>query len=450
MPLDMTDGRRTPSRWLRRARASVALVALAGILQLGSAGAESVEGPATVTREAYFTTPITQITPPLLRAGFPPATACLVAGLVGVEQLCGPEVQQLGGLLGLSDGIPILVTPDGDLAQPVLPGTTPVGMIAGQQRYSSLLQIALPTLPAGERLARLELVLKADGLNFAIESPAVRDLVLQVVSQLAEQDPTKIVDAVERALSGEVPVVTDTITGIEACPAVEPWASGAAQGAGLDGTRLPDVNCLLGTTGAYDPAARTFTFDLTFAAQAWLEGKDGQPFANEGIVLRPLGAPNLAYGDPDLSTNWLVSLGTGSNANGATPVLRYSTVPADPAPPASGGTGGGTAALPPLTGGGAPVDFGPLAPTGPASVGGALSARFAEREPHDGGGGTPGWVWLALPLGILGAVLLGQALGAEPSATRRRPGALSHLVATEELAAAPSAASPTHPRGAAP
>ena len=26
-------------------------------------------------------------------------------------------------------------------------------------------------------------------------------------------------------------------------------------------------------------------------------------------MLRPVGAPNLAYGDPDLSTNWIVSLG---------------------------------------------------------------------------------------------------------------------------------------------
>jgi hypothetical protein len=76
----MMDGRRTTSRWLRRARASAAVLALAGLLQLAPAGAQSVEEPATVSREAYFTTPISQVTPPLLRRGFPPATACLVAG----------------------------------------------------------------------------------------------------------------------------------------------------------------------------------------------------------------------------------------------------------------------------------------------------------------------------------------------------------------------------------
>ena len=438
----MTDGRRTHSRWLRRARASLAVLALAGLLQLGPAGAETVEGPATVSREAYFTSPITQITPPLLRAGFPPATACLVAGLVGVPQLCGPEVQQLGGLLGLSDGIPILVSPDGDLAQPVLPGTTPVGMIAGQQRYASLLQLALPTIPAGERLASFELVLRQDGLNFAIESPAVRDIVLQVVSQLQDQDPQKVLDAVTRALSGEVPLVTETVTGIEACPIVEPWQGGPAQGAGLDGTRLPDATCLLGTTGSYDPSDGTWTFDLTFAAQAWLEGVEGEAFANEGILLRPVGAPNLAYGDPDLSTNWLVSLGTAANGSGRQPIVRYSTVAAEVDGPAtSGGGGGGTVALPPISTGGGPVDFGPVAPSGPASVSGALRARYAEREASGGAGSTPGWVWLALPLGALGALLFGQSLAAVPAAVRRRPGALSQLIAADELA---------HERGAEP
>jgi hypothetical protein len=80
-------------------------------------------------------------------------------------------------------------------------------------------------------------------------------------------------------------------------------------------------------------------------------------------------------------------------------------------------------------------------------VAGALRARFAEREPFDGSGSTPGWVWLALPLAALGVLLFAQSLDAVPAAGRRRPGALSHLVAAEELAAAPP---PSDPRGAAP
>src|SRR5205085_5201239 len=114
--------------------------------------------------------------------GFPPATACLVAGLVGVPQLCGNEVQQATALLGLNDGLPIPITPDSDLAQPIaLPGTTPVGMFGGQPRYVSLAALNLPPLAPGQRYGKFELVLHEDGVNFAIESPALRDIVLQLV-----------------------------------------------------------------------------------------------------------------------------------------------------------------------------------------------------------------------------------------------------------------------------
>ena len=68
----------------RRRIGVIGAAVLAGVvLSAGSGGADTVEAPATVARQAYFTYPVTQITPPLLRNGFPPATACLVAGLVG-------------------------------------------------------------------------------------------------------------------------------------------------------------------------------------------------------------------------------------------------------------------------------------------------------------------------------------------------------------------------------
>ena len=93
-----------------------ALVAVLGLglaLRLGGASADTVTQPATVTRQAYFTNPLTQVTPPLLRNSFPPATACLVAGLAGIPQVCGSDVQRITQMLGLSDGIPVLITPDG-------------------------------------------------------------------------------------------------------------------------------------------------------------------------------------------------------------------------------------------------------------------------------------------------------------------------------------------------
>jgi hypothetical protein len=341
--------------------------------------------------------------------------------------VCGNEVQQVVALLGLSDGLPILVTPDGDLAQPISPNTTPVGMLGGQARYVSGFQIALPALPEGQRFASFELIFHQDGLNFALESPVVRDVVLQIISQLEDQDPQLIADAIQRALTGEVPLVTQTITGIEACPATQPFNGGPAQGASLDGTRLPDVDCLAGTTGAFDPATGTFTFDLSFAAQAWTTGLDGkEPIPNEGILLRPAGAPNLAYGDPDLSTNWIVSLADSTAAAGLRPVIRYSTVADESA------TGGGVA-LPddsfdiPTVDGGGGLDLGsPSAPSGTGTVG-ALRARFADVEHTGGDPQTPGWVWIGLPLLAAGALMLTDALRAQPALARRRPGALTRL-----------------------
>lgn len=398
------------------------------VLRAGSGTAETVEAPAAFGRQAYFTYPITQVTPPVLRNGFPPATACLVAGLVGVPQVCGSEIQQVVALLGLGDGLPILVTPDGDLAQPVAPGTSPVGMLAGQPRYVSGFQLALPALPAGERFASFEVVFQQDGLNFAIESPAVRDVVLQIVSQLQDQDPQLIADAIQRALSGEVPLAAETITGIEACPAVQAWNGGPAQGVSLDGSRLPDVNCVAGTTGVFDPAARTWTFDLTFAAQAWTTGLEGgPPLANEGFLLRPAGAPNLAYGDPDLSTNWIASLADSSAAAGLRPVIRYSTIAEETS------TGGG-AILPgdsfeiPIVGGTGDLGLGLGSPsTGGSSTVGALRARYAEGERTGGNPRTPGWVWVGLPLLAVLALVMTDALRAQPALARRRPGALTRL-----------------------
>ena len=164
-----------------------------------------------------------------------------------------PKCNKSPALLGLTDGLPIPLTPDGDLAQPVvLPGTTPVGMFGGQPRYVSLAALNLPPLADGARYGKFELVFHEAGVNFAIESPALRDIVLQTVAQLSEQDPAKVSDAITRALTGGVPLVTDTISGIEACPITQEWNGGPAQGAALDGTRLPDVDCLTGTTGVFN------------------------------------------------------------------------------------------------------------------------------------------------------------------------------------------------------
>jgi len=438
-----------PSRRRRLVVGALAL-SLAGSVGLAglAAGAATVEEPATVSRQAYFTHPVTQVTPPLLTTGFPPGTMCLVAGLVGAAQLCGEEVQQVGGALGLSDGLPIPQSPDGDVAQPVAPGTTPVGMLGGQPRYTSLFQLTLPTLPEGQGFASFELVLHADGLAFAAESPALRAVVLSLLSQVSDQDPARFAEELGQVLqSGEL--VTDAITGIEACPSTQPWKGGDAQASADDGTRLPDVDCLLGTTGTFDEAAGTWTFDLTFAVQAWTEGAPGSdaPLPNEGIVLRPVGAPNLAYGDPDVSTNWVVSLADSEAADeGLRPRIRYSLQPlADDGGPLPFDPGPAVEVpvdVPAFVPSPAPAVPAVRTPSPGAALAGSLRARYAEAPASGGPGHLPGWTWLALPLGLGGATLFGQALAAPADAARRRPGALTRLVAADAHRVTPPTAPP--------
>lgn len=427
-------------RWFVAIGLSVAVA----LFQFAAAGAETVQARATVSREAYFTFPITQTAPPLIRNGFPPATACLVAGLVGVPQICGTEAQQLAALAGLTDGLPVPVTPDGDFSQAtVLPGTTPVGMAGGQTRYVSLAALNLPPLDTGQRYGKFELVLFEDGVNFSIESPALRDVVLQLISQASDQDPALIAGAIQRALTGEVPLAAETITGIEACPIVEEWNAGRGQGASVDGSRLPKVDCVAGTSGVFDEANRTWTFDLTFAVQAWTEGVDGEALPNQGIMLRPVGAPNLAYGDPDFSTNWQVSLADSTNADtNLRPLVRYETVVDD-----------SELVVDP----GGSVDFtedglddagGDLGGFDDGSVGGGLGTGTGTDAGGSGDGGgatidvpkprvvsssgkgsTPGWLWFLLPLALIAAYVFEQSLIATPAALRRRAGALSALEA---------------------
>ncbi len=395
----------------------------------GRATAQDQQEVATVTRQAFFTRPATEVAPPLLFNGFPPSTACLVAGLVGAPQLCGETIADIADLLGLSDGLPLPSTPDSSILQPVVPGTTPVGMLLGQERYASLLQLALPAVPEGQKIGRFELVLQQAGLNFALESPAFRQLVLAAISQIDETDPTLFATALADIVNGKLPALAQHVTGIEACPVLEPWNGGDAQDAALDGTRLPDASCIQGTTGVYDPALGTWTFDLTFAAQAWTSDDPEDALANEGIILRPVGAPNLAYGDPDLSTNFLVSLGDGEAPEGQRPLIRYATVPASrpSAPPPAAPvlpSGPSGVTVTPLPSTGAPATASPEVVT----VIGAITARWAE-QPAGGNGDTSLWLLLLVPLALGGAYLFGGALLAEPPAIRRQPGALSRLMA---------------------
>lgn len=426
----------------RHAVSTLIATALAIALFVSPGSAADTQEVANVDRTAYFTRPITTVTPPLLINGFPPSTACLVAGLAGVPEVCGPEVADLVDALGLGGGLPVPETIDADLAQPVLPGTLPVGMLGGQERYSSLLRFSLPTLPDGQEFGTFELLLHPDGLSFAIESPAFRQAVLAAISQIDEPSADPFVEVLSDVLSGETAAIAQTITGIEACPATEGWDGNSAQNAGTDGRRLPDVDCLIGTTGAFDASINAWVFDLTFAAQAWTTGGlAGEPIPNEGILFRPLGAENLAYGDPDLSTNWLLSLADETNANADLhPRIRYTIVPSlspiEPAPDL------GTPIPPPATPAGPSLQpipsAGPTpAPPAPVAANGQIRARWVEPASVAGDPRTPWWVILIIPVGLAGAWALGEGLFAGPALSTRRDGALQHLVQNDPHSGAP-------------
>ena len=94
-------------------------------------------------------------------------------------------------------------------------------------------------------------------------------------------------------------------------------------------------------------------------------------------MLRPVGAPNFAYGDPDLSTNWIVSLADSTAAEGLRPMIRYSTVS-----DGAGGDGRGrprpSVDVPSLTAPATPVDLGAGVTDGPARAAApAPAARWA-------------------------------------------------------------------------
>src|SRR5690606_3886497 len=84
-------------------------------------------------------------------------------------------------------------------------------------------------------------------------------------------------------------------------------------------------------------------------------------------------------------------------------------------------------------------------PSPGAVLAGTLRARWAERTVSTGAAELPAWMLLALPLGLAGAALFGQAAVAPAAATRRRPGALSHLMTSGAHTRSGSADVPTEP-----
>ena len=397
----------------------VTLVVVAGPMSAAGSQEAAKATPLKVTKEAFYTYEIAGTLPPVLVKQFPPSPVCLVAP----AQVCGPEVDALKAALGLSAGLPVPDVPDYQSPQPVEPGTLPVGMIGGATRYVSALRFDLPTMPKDALVEKFELVLDEADLTFSIESPAFRAAVLTALSQYPNRNPDAIQAYFESLVAGDTALANFDPTGIEVCIVRTAFVAGTSQ----DPANRPQADCLVGATGTRDADAGTWTFDIAPIVQEWV---DGAP--NEGIYFGPLGAQNVAYGDPDPSTNFQVSLKTAADpATGPRAVVATGEKPPDYV---DTGDGGGVLGET-LGGDGGPVDnvstFGSPLGTTPAATdldtsGGAPAA--VSRTVPTGKAVTPWWLWLLLPIGVAGCYALAQALDATPEAASRRAGAMTRLV----------------------
>jgi hypothetical protein len=334
--------------------------------------------------------------------------------------VCGPEVDALKVTLGLDKGLPIPDVPDFALPQPVEPGTLPVGMIGGATRYVSALRFELPSIPQNALVEKFDLVLNESSFTFSIESPAFRAAVLAGLSQYPNQNPAALQAFLQGVAGGNPALAAFEPTGIEACLVRSPFAAGASQ----DPAQRPQADCLIGATGKRDMAAGTWTFDIAAIVQEWV---DGAP--NEGIYFGPLGAQNVAYGDPDPSTNFQISLKTAPAADGTGPRAVVATGEKPPELTDLGITDSGVLGESLGDGPVASVDtFGsPLGTTAPVTDTGAVAQPASERRSLPDPS-SPWWLWLLVPIGVAGCYALAQALDATPEVASRRAGAMTRLV----------------------
>lgn len=422
-------------------------IALVMVLLVGGA-APSVaqtpterDEPAAVEREAYYTAPSDGAVPATLTNEVPPGIVCIL-----IPQVCGTTTQPVTGPLGTVVA-PVTDTdlPDYQSPQPVQPDTLPVGMLGGKPRYSSYVKFKLPAIPAGSLVDRFDLVLTETQVSYALESPAFRQAILSGLVAYQTSSPEAFTDFVASVAQDTDSLAQFAATGIELCAVTAAWPAGGSQ----DAATQPARDCIFGANGVHDAAAGTWTFDLSLLAQAWLDGDT----PNEGVYLGPIGAENLAFGDPDTSTNWQVSL--GGAASDVPPKLRYAF---------SEGFGdedlgdlsgeltleddfGGSDLSPSVDSfGGATFDASidsstftatPVSPPATADQGaprGAVRAQLAaESRPR-----TPWWLWLLLPLGLAMTYAYGRSLEAAPATGRAGRGALSRLMAQADAGARPT------------
>jgi hypothetical protein len=290
---------------------TMAFVGAAAALAPTSAEAVGGEGeaetePLEITGSALYASPMFEAIPPTLRNQVPPEAVCVVR-----PDACPPESEDLRGLAvdtikTVGDNFPVAPV------QPVPEDSAAVSFFGGHPRYQTAVKFDLPQLPEGEEFMSFTVEFDQTDPSYDLNSPAFRRVILGAFESIGPMDPSFAVNGLVAALGESGLEVDGDVISIEACPLLSAFdPAGAPQAAHADelphreegDERYLDVDCILGANGVRSDDG-VWSFDLTFAATAWVEGE----IENHGILLRPSGAPNLAFGDPDTSTNAQVVL----------------------------------------------------------------------------------------------------------------------------------------------
>ncbi|MEX1177588.1 MAG: hypothetical protein WEB09_03920 [Nitriliruptor sp.] len=438
-----------------RVGAGIGLVMLAtAIGGAATAAAQTDEAePVEIQGSTLYVAPATDALPPTLTNSVPPAAVCVVA-----PELCPDSTDDIRK--GIVSGIGTVQDGAVDApVQPVPPDTAAVSYLAGAKRYQTAILFDAPAIPDGHDVLRFELTFPEAQPTYHTGSPSFRRIILGAFEAIATSDPAVFADGFAAALE-EDPIDTSTVMAFEACPLLEEFEpAGAPQASDesalptreFDGEEVAAVDCTFGGNGVYDEAAGTWSVDLAFTAQAWAEGE----IENHGVLLRPTGAPNLAFGDGDTSTTAQVALAlegvtsTIETAEGFDPgdFSAGDDAGFDATAGEAGFEDGGFADAPDLAVGDS-FDAGSGGVGELDDIGGLDDVAMADEPAIDEGGGepevaldaesaapvrtgpsTPWWVWTIVPMLLAGAWLTGSALLAPlPAVAGSSGGALTRML----------------------
>jgi hypothetical protein len=441
-------------------------MALAGAMAaVAPAAAQSPEGsaasPIEITEHALYASPVSDAVPPTITSSVPPEAVCVVRPDLCPEESEPVRNQVVDGFAAVGDNFPVAPV------HPVPADSAAVSFFGGHTRYQTAIKFDVPQVPAGDEIIAFTVEFDQGQPSYDLNSPAFRRVILGAFSSIGPQDPAFAIEGLVDALQMSPLEVDGDIIGIEACPLLAAFEPGGAPQAahedklpqreiGEDETEV-DVDCILGSSGVRGDDG-VWTFDLTFAAAAWAAGE----IENHGVLLRPSGAPNLAFGDPDSSTNAQVVLDltdvrASMESAEAMEEMSFDELgfedgaEFDEAGFDGDGFGDGGFDDGASFGADAPMDAGFSDTTdldAEFADGDDLSAapmddQQAQVAPVDtvaaGGGGieNPWWLWLLVPAFFGGAYLTSQALmvPAAGAAGGGQSGALSRLIAQRSGAA---------------